>query len=93
MSNPGWRALRRSLAAQPSARFLERQRGRQSALRPELRRLIGFRAALEISGHLVLRILKTGVRLKVLLHPDAVTVLKTLPSVSPKHFFGPVAAA
>ena len=45
------------------------------------------RAALETSGHLVLRVLKTGVRLKVLLHPDAVTALKTLPSVSPEYFF------
>jgi len=46
-----------------------------------------LRAALEGSGHLVLRVLKTGVRLKVLLHPDAVTALNALPAVSTEYFF------
>lgn len=47
------------------------------------------RAALERSGHLVLRIMKTGVPLKVLLHPDAVAALEALPAPggNPTYFF------
>jgi site-specific recombinase XerD len=45
------------------------------------------RSALEPSGHLVLKILKTGVRLKVLLHPDAVKALQAMPALSAEYFF------
>jgi integrase/recombinase XerD len=47
------------------------------------------RAQLEPSGHLVLRVEKTGVPLKVLLHPDAVRDLSSLPAIggSTKYFF------
>ncbi|HXB74016.1 MAG TPA: tyrosine-type recombinase/integrase [Candidatus Acidoferrales bacterium] len=37
------------------------------------------RSALEASGHLVLRVMKTGVPLKVLLHADAASELRALP--------------
>lgn len=45
------------------------------------------RSALELSGHLVLKVLKTGVRLKVLLHADAVAALQALPAISREYFF------
>jgi len=47
------------------------------------------RAALESSGHLVLRTTKTGVPLKVLLHPDAIKALSGLPAPAgnPTYFF------
>jgi site-specific recombinase XerD len=45
------------------------------------------RAALEPSGHLVLKVMKTGVRLKVLLHQDAIAALNALPSANPTYFF------
>jgi site-specific recombinase XerD len=45
------------------------------------------RAALEKSGHLVLRVLKTGVRLKVLLRDSAIKALEALPAISPEYFF------
>ena len=47
------------------------------------------RAALEASGHLVLRVMKTGVHLKVLLHPDAAAALRALPAPqgNPTYFF------
>lgn len=45
------------------------------------------REALEESGHLVLKVLKTGVRLKVLLHPDAAAALRALPATNPRYFF------
>lgn len=45
------------------------------------------RSALQGSGHLVLKVLKAGVPLKVLLHPDAVRALQELPAVSPEYFF------
>lgn len=48
-------------------------------------------AALERSAlvgrHLTLRIIKTGVRQKVLLHESAANALAVLPSVNPKYFF------
>jgi len=41
-----------------------------------------------LSGrHLVLRTMKTGVRLKVLLHPDAIQALRALPTENPRYFF------
>jgi site-specific recombinase XerD len=47
------------------------------------------RSALEPSGHLVLRIMKTEVPLKVLLHPDAAKALRGLPASggNPVYFF------
>lgn len=46
------------------------------------------RAALdESTRHLTLRITKTGVPLKVQLHPDAVQALVTLPAQNPEYFF------
>lgn len=47
------------------------------------------RAALEPSGHLVLRTMKTGVPIKVLLHADAVKALRPLPASAgnPTYFF------
>lgn len=47
------------------------------------------RGSLESSGHLVLRVMKTGVPLKVLLHPDARAALASLPAPSgnPTYFF------
>lgn len=47
------------------------------------------RSALEPTGHLVIRVMKTGVRLKVLLHKDAVQALKALPADDnyPVYFF------
>jgi site-specific recombinase XerD len=47
------------------------------------------RDALEPSGHLVLRTMKTGVPLKILLHPKAAGALRSLPGggLHPKYFF------
>ncbi|MEN6532143.1 MAG: tyrosine-type recombinase/integrase [Bryobacteraceae bacterium] len=47
------------------------------------------RSALEKTNHLVLRVMKTGVPLKVLLHPDAADALRGLPTCggNPTYFF------
>lgn len=45
------------------------------------------RSALDSRGHLTLRVEKTGVPLKVLLHPDAVDALNRLESANPAYFF------
>lgn len=47
------------------------------------------RSALEPTGHLLLRTMKTGARLKVLLHADAAAALRALPAPSgnPTYFF------
>lgn len=46
------------------------------------------RSALDsVTGHLTLRVLKNGVRLKVLLHPSAASALAGLPAQDPRWFF------
>lgn len=46
------------------------------------------RSALDATtGHLTLRVMKTGVPLKVLLHADAKRTLESLPSSNPEYFF------
>jgi integrase/recombinase XerD len=45
------------------------------------------RSALASTRHLTLRVLKNGVRLKVLLHPTAADALSSLPAQNPKYFF------
>jgi integrase/recombinase XerD len=46
------------------------------------------RSALDTATrHLTLRVLKTGVRQKVLLHPNAAAALTSLPAQHPKYFF------
>jgi integrase len=46
------------------------------------------RSALDVeTGHLAVRTTKTGTPVKILLHPDAVNALATMPSTNPEYFF------